>query len=177
MDTPHYAVRCFPTNHHIPCHGFVFCEKSAGRKINPEACYRFSIPHAAYTQLKRGEDYESPAGTVIKNEALTFDAPPDKNYAFCADTRYEPAILPFIKGVDLIYHESTFLKEDEEKAYQRYHSTSEQAAAIALKAGAGKLLLGHYSSRYQDTLLFEQEAQRIFLHSEASAEGECYRVS
>lgn len=176
LDTDHYSVECFPVSHRIPCHGFLFCEKSAGRRINPEACRELGIPHAYYAQLKKGADYQQKNGQIVPNEAVTFSAPAAKKYAFCADTRYDNSIIPFIQQADLIYHESTFLKDNEEKAFQRYHSTAEQAAKIAQQAIVGKLLLGHYSSRYQDIFPFEEEAKMIFPATEASVEGNCYII-
>lgn len=177
LDTPYFSVQCFPVSHRIPCHGFVFCEKSAGRRINPEACREFGIPHAYYAQLKKGADYKQKDGRMVPNEEVTFSAPPDKKYAFCADTRYDESILPFIQNADLVYHESTFLKDNEEKAFLRFHSTAEQAAKIAQQAIAKKLLLGHYSSRYQDLVPFEEEAKTVFPMTEASIEGRCYIIS
>lgn len=176
FETPYYSVSCFPVNHGIPCHGFIFKEKSAGRKIDPEACRSNGIPRSYFQQLKKGADYTDKQGNIIRNEAVTLCPPPDKVYAFCADTRYEPSILPFIQNSNLIYHESTFLKDNEERAFLRHHSTAEQAAKIALQAGVDKLLLGHYSSRYQEILPFEEEAKAIFPNAEATIEGMSYRI-
>lgn len=174
LDTQYYSVRTFPVNHRIPCHGFVFCEKTSGRKLNPEACRKFGIPKSFFNSLKKGEDYQGKDGSLLKNDQLTFEGKPNKTYAFCADTLYDPSIIPYIKGVDLLYHESTFLDDNEEKAFNRYHSTAKQAARIAVEAGVKKLLLGHYSSRYQDLSLFEKEAKTIFPNTEASIEGKSY---
>lgn len=176
LDTSYYSVSCFPVNHGIPCHGFLFKEKSAGRKINPDACRNLGIPQSYFQQLKKGADYENKQGTLIRNAEATLAAPLDKIYSYCADTRYEPSILPFIQNANLLYHESTFLKDNEERAFLRHHSTAEQAASIALQASAEKLILGHYSSRYQDIFPFEEEAKAIFQNSEASVEGMCYIV-
>lgn len=176
VDTEHYAVRCFPVSHRVPCHGFVFCEKSSGRKINVEACHEQAVPNAFYPHLKKGEDYRQKDGTVIPNGLLTFEAPPEKVYAFCADTRYDRQIIPYVQNADVIYHESTFLNDNEEKAFARFHSTAAQAAQLAAEAQAGKLLLGHYSSRYQDISAFENEAKAVFDNSEASLEGNSYII-
>lgn len=177
LSTDSYSVSCFPVNHGIPCHGFLFREKSAGRKINPDACRNYGIPQAYFHELKKGADYEDKQGKLIKNEEVTLAAPPEKIYTYCADTRYDPSILPFIQNANLIYHESTFLRDNEERAFLRHHSTAEQAARIALQACAEKLILGHYSSRYQNILPFEEEAKTIFLNSEASVEGRSYIIS
>ncbi|HET8572678.1 MAG TPA: ribonuclease Z [Edaphocola sp.] len=176
LDTEYYAVDCFPVNHRVPCHGFIFREKSGGRKINPEACHERAIPKAFYPHLKKGEDYRQKDGTVVPNGLLTFEAPPEKVYAFCADTRYDRQIIPYVQNADIIYHESTFLSDNEEKAFARFHSTARQAAQLAAEAHAGKLLLGHYSSRYQDISAFENEAKTVFANSEASVEGNSYII-
>lgn len=176
LDTPQYVVSCFPVTHGIPCHGFIFRKKSKGRKINAEACREYGIPFSYYPKLKEGANYQTKSGTIIENKLLTFDAPADKVYAFCADTCYEPKIIPFIKNADLIYHESTYLKNNEIRAAQRFHSTAEQAAMIAKQAEVGQLLLGHYSSRYENILPFETEAKSVFSNSIASIEGEIYTV-
>lgn len=99
-----------------------------------------------------------------------------KSYAFCADTKYDENILSYISGCDLIYHEATYLDDNRDKAADRFHSTSSQAASIALKAGAKRLLLGHFSSKYPDLAAFETEAKKVFPAAEVSREGVTYLV-
>lgn len=111
-----------------------------------------------------------------KSKPRRHQGEPLRSYAYCADTRYDESILEHICGSDLIYHESTYLDELQEKASARYHSTSSQAATIALKAGAGRLLLGHFSSKYADLSPFEEEARRIFPATEVSREGVTYFI-
>jgi len=174
LNLPGITVSCFPVTHRIPCWGFVFNEKEKLRNINVEKATAHHIPIEAYKSLKHGEDVSNTKGDIIKNEWVTHEGSALKSYAFCADTRYDETIIPHIGNVDLIYHESTYLDDQVEKAELRYHSTSSQAATIALKAGAKKLLLGHFSSKYEDLNSFEQEAKRIFDNTEVSREGVSY---
>ena len=176
LDLPGITVSCFPVSHRIPCWGFVFNEKEKLRKINVEQATAHHVPIDAFKSLKQGEDIINLKGDNIKNEWVTHKGSAAKSYAFCADTKYDETIIPHIKHADLIYHESTYLDDQVEKAELRYHSTSSQAATIALKSGTKKLLLGHFSSKYEDLNTFEQEAKRIFNNSEVSKEGVSYIV-
>lgn len=176
VETRDYVIRCFPVEHRIPCHGFSFTLKNKGLKIDPAKCREFEIPTAYYNELKKGADYTTKNGKVIENRLVTLAPPPEKTYAYCADTRYTESFIPYIKGADLLYHESTFLKADGEKAMQRFHSTTEHAALIAKKAEVKRLLLGHYSSRYKELESFYLEAKDIFQNVEISREGMTYEI-
>ena len=171
VDGAYYKVSCFPVEHRIPTHGFLFETKSQGRKLIPEQCRQYRIPNGFYKMLKNGMDYVNKEGEIIKNEWVTTEANPIKKYAYCADTRITPTYLPFIQGVDMMYHESTYLSTEEALAYERFHSTAAQAARVAIEIGAKKLLLGHYSSRYKSTEEFEIEAKAIFEQTIATQEG------
>ena len=168
------SVECFQVNHRIECWGFLFREKKNLRKINMEQVKNYKVPKAFYENLHRGEDYLNDANQWIKNEILTISVEPPKSYAYCADTAFHEPIAEKIKGVDLVYHESTYLAELEKKAADRFHSTSKQAATIAKKAGAKKLLLGHFSSMYDTLEKFKEEACGIFENTEIAEEGTCY---
>lgn len=176
VDTTALSIRCFPVEHRIACHGALITEKSKGRKLLPERCRDYEIPAAYYKQLKVGADYECKDGFVVKNEWVTEDGKPERKYAYCADTIYTDSFLPYVSGADILYHESTYLNTDQVKAALRYHTTAEQAATIAQKAGVGKLLLGHYSSKYKTIAEFEEEARTIFAASYATQEGDCFEV-
>lgn len=169
-------VECFQTSHRIECYGFKFTEKRKPRKLNSEKTKEHGVPASFYERLRDGEDYTNQRGEVIKNDWVTDAAPKGKVYAYCGDTRYEEKLLKHIKGADLIYHETTYLDNQREKAESRFHSTSKQAAAIALKAEAGKLLIGHFSSRYEKLDDFETEARSVFANSCIAEEGVCYIV-
>lgn len=177
LDTPYYSVTCFPVKHRIPCHGFLFKAKNSGRKINPEACEAHQVPTNFYASLRAGQDFVTAQGDIVKNELLTADPPEEPTYAYCADTVYTESILPYITGCHTIYHESTYLKKDLEKAESRFHSTTHQAATIALQAGVKRLLLGHYSSRYEEVDEFETEAKEIFPNSVATHSGEVFTIT
>ena len=168
------SVECFEVNHRIECWGFMFKEKKNPRKIDIQQVKNHKIPKSFYENLHHGEDYVNDKKEVIKNEILTVPVEPPKSYAFCADTAFYEPIAEKIKGVDLVYHESTYLADLEKKATLRFHSTSKQAATIAKKAGAKKLLLGHFSSMYDTLEKFKEEACEIFENTEIAEEGTCY---
>ena len=168
------SVECFHVNHRIECWGFLFREKKNLRKIDIKKVRKYNIPSSFYESLHEGKDFITSFNEVIKNEILTTATIPPKTYAYCADTGYFEPIAEKIKGVDLLYHESTYLNALEEKAASRFHSTAKQAAMIAKKAGAKKLLLGHFSSMYETLDEFKIEAREVFENSEVAEEGTCY---
>ncbi len=176
LDDNHVRISAFPVQHRIPCYGFKFISKSMGRKILPEACEAYQIPTSAYASLKNGEDYIDAHNNIIKNELLSTPGPKAASYAYCADTLYTESILPYIQGCHTIYHETTFLKADANKAASRFHSTTHDAANIAKLAQVTQLLIGHYSSRYLTTEVFEQEAREIFAPTIATETGAVYTI-
>jgi ribonuclease Z len=176
VDHKLFTVHCFPVEHRIPCHGFLVTRKTRGRKLLPDKAAAAGIPSYFYDRLKQGEDYTDKEGRVIQNELVTEEGPNPKRYAFCADTLYTDSFLEHIQNVDLLYHESTYLSDNEERAASRFHSTAAQAAMIAKKSGAKQLLLGHYSSKYRDLSLFREEAAAIFPNVLASEEGAAYEL-
>ncbi|MBI1342195.1 MAG: ribonuclease Z [Terrimonas sp.] len=176
VDEEHFSVKCFQTNHRIECYGFVFTEKKKPRKVNPEKAKAKGIPTSFYNKLKEGMDYMTKDDVLIKNEWVTEEAPRGRVYAFCADTKYDESILPHIKEADMIYHETTYLHHLEERATMRFHSTTKQAATIARKAKTKKLLIGHFSSKYDTLEEFEKEAREVFPNTELAIEGVTYKV-
>ncbi len=176
VDTPKFRIDCFETQHRIPCWGFIIREKRKPRKINKEKVVNYDIPAAYYEKLKDGMDYENKLGEVIKNEWVTVPNKPVRSYAFCADTRFDESLCAKTQGVTVLYHEATYLKDLTERAEARFHSTAEQAAKIALKAGAGKLLIGHFSSKYDSLDGFLKEAQAVFPETQLAIEGVTYKV-
>ncbi|MBM3415859.1 MAG: ribonuclease Z [Bacteroidetes bacterium] len=176
LDTEKLTVKCFPTNHRIECFGFSFVEKKPSRRLNPEKAKEYEIPITFYERLKDGEDYIRKDGSIVKNEWVTGPADPGKRYAFCADTKYDESLIPHIEGFDMIYHETTYLDNMRDKAMSRFHSTSKQAAELAKKAGVKKLLIGHFSSKYDTLEEFEQEARDVFPNTELALEGVAYNV-
>lgn len=176
VDNEKVEIRCFPTQHRIECYGFVFREKKKPRKLILEAVRENHIPLHYYERLKDGEDFITSSGEIIRNDWLTTEAPRGRQYAYCADTKYNESMVPHIQGSDLIYHESTYLDALRERAELRFHSTTVQAAEIAQKAGAGRLLLGHFSSKYDKLDEFLTEAQAVFPNTDLAIEGVTYRV-
>ncbi|GAA4448315.1 ribonuclease Z [Rurimicrobium arvi] len=172
LDTPAIRLESFPVEHRIFCCGLKVTEKSKGRKVLPERCRHYEIPAAYYKQLKSGADYETKSGAIIRNEWVTTEGKPDKVYAYCADTIYTESFLDAVTHVDLLYHESTYLNADAERAAARFHATAAQAAEFAKKAGVKKLLLGHYSSKYRYVDDFQEEARAVFSESYATSEGD-----
>jgi len=176
LDTPYITVHCFPVEHRIPCSGFVFESRIPGRKLLPEKCKELGIPAAFYSRLKNGEDYMRRDGLLISNEQVTESPAPSKRYAYCADTLYTTSFLSHIKEVDMLYHEATYLHQLAERARERYHSTAVEAALLAREAGVQHLLIGHYSSKYEDISAFEREARTIFMNTTATCEGASYDI-
>lgn len=176
LDNDKLTVKCFRTNHRIECYGFSFEQKKQPRKLNLDKAKEFEIPANFYDRLKDGEDYNRKDGTIIKNGLVTEAAEPGKKYVFCADTKYDESLLPHIDGADMIYHETTYLDHLRERAEDRFHSTTKQAAELAKKAGVKKLLIGHFSSKYDTLEEFETEAREVFPKTELALEGVCFEV-
>ncbi|MFD1602262.1 ribonuclease Z [Flavobacterium artemisiae] len=155
-------VRTIPLDHRVYTNGYLFQEKPAERKLNIEAAEEYGIHVAYYQKIKNGSDITLDDGRVIENEKLTFDPIQPMSYAFCSDTAYNESVLPIIKDVDVLYHESTFLDSEAALARKTLHSTAKEAATIALKANAKHLILGHYSTRYDGIEPFKTEAAEVF---------------
>ena len=170
-------VRSLPMIHRVPATGFIFREKEKERNIKKEMIDRFSIPVRHIVEIKNGADLVLPDGSVIPNSELTLPPARPRSYAYCSDTRPNEAILPLVKKVDILYHETTFLQEDAKLAHETYHTTSKQAAEFAVKAEAGRLLIGHFSSRYKQVSSFESEAREIFPGTFAVNDGDVYEVN
>ena len=176
VETEKIRIQCFPTNHRIECYGFSFEEKKEPRKLIIEKAKALGIPANYYSRLTNGEDYTNKEGHLIKNEEVTIATMPGKKYAFCADTKYDENLIPYILNADMIYHETTYLDNFFEKAESRFHSTTKQAAKLAKKANVKKLLIGHFSSRYDKLDEFEKEARSIFPNTSLALEGVCFEV-
>ena len=165
------TVETIPLKHRMPCCGFLFREKPKRRHLIGDAVNFYNIPAYMRQAIKDGADYTTPDGETIPNSRLTKDADRSRSYAYCSDTAPCDNSLQ-LKDVDLLYHEATFADSEKERAAQTMHSTARQAAQVAAAAGAKRLLIGHYSSRYEtvDTLL--EEAQELFPATTAANEGE-----
>ena len=156
------SVHTIPLDHRIYTNGFLFKEKPFDRKLDIDKAEELHIDKAYYRKLKQGDDVLNEQGELISNTDVTFEGHPPKSYAFCSDTAYKEAIVPIIKDVDVLYHESTFLDAHEHLCERTKHSTAKQAATIALKANVKTLILGHYSTRYGGLEGFKTEAETVF---------------
>jgi ribonuclease Z len=171
-----FKVEAFKVFHRIDCWGFKFEQVKAPRKVNPLKARAHKIPEHFFDHLKKGEDYRGEDGTIVNNADVTDPAPKPLTYAFAADTAFNLEVAKKVQHVDMLYHEATYLKDLEERATARFHCTSTQAAVIAENAKVGKLLLGHFSSKYEKLDLFLEEAKEIFPNTELALEGVTYRV-
>lgn len=169
-------VESFKVKHRIECWGFLFREKKNPRKIDSARVKLYEIPKSYYEQLQKGEDYVTKKGTIIPNEEVTIEGVKPKSYAYCADTIYDESLVEKIKSVDLLYHETTYLKALHLRAAERFHSTTVQAASIAKKGEVKKLLIGHFSSKYEILDEFLAEASEVFENTELALQGVSYRI-
>ena len=167
-------VYTIPLDHRIYTNGFLFKEKLGERKLDMNAVLNANIDVAYYRKLKQGADVPDNNGQMIDNASVTLDPKPPKSYAFCSDTAYNESILPIIKDVSVLYHESTFIEKNEALALPTKHSTAKQAATIAKKANVGQLILGHYSTRYDDLNVFKEEASSIFTNVDLAKDGKTF---
>ncbi|WP_339664536.1 ribonuclease Z [Maribacter arcticus] len=168
------SVTTIPLDHRIYTNGFLFKEKEGKRKLNIDAAQNYGIDKAYYQNIKNGKDITLDNGETILNKELTFDPPKPKSYAFCSDTVYDTNLSEQLKGVDVLYHESTFLESEAELATKTKHSTALQAAKIAKAANVKTLILGHYSTRYKSIELFKEEATTIFSNVLLADDGRAF---
>jgi ribonuclease Z len=177
IDEEKFSVSSFRVNHRIPCWGFLFREKKHPRRVDPDRAAAAGIPPSFFPRLKKGEDFTAENGTIVPNSSVTKPAPPGSSYAYCADTRFLPGLSDVVRHVGLLYHEATYLDDQREKAYYRYHSTARQAATVAAEAQVNRLLLGHFSSKYEMLDAFKEEARQVFPNTEVCKEGVTYLIS
>ena len=156
------TVETIPLEHRVPCAGYLFREKPSLPHIRRDMIDLYEIPTSQINNIKAGQDFTCPDGTVVPHEKLVTPADPPRSYAYCSDTRYVESLAEIVKGVDLLYHESTYADDNIGMAEKYYHSTARQAAMVARAAGVGKLLLGHFSSRYTDENILLNEAREVF---------------
>tara|TARA_B110001450_G_scaffold198651_1_gene187324 strand:- start:39 stop:953 length:915 start_codon:yes stop_codon:yes gene_type:complete len=165
----------FPVNHSVPCCGFLFKEKLTQRNIIKAKIKDLGLGIGDIKKLKNRENCIVDGKTIVYKD-VTVSGNKARSYAYCADTKYDEKIIPFIKDVDVIYHESTFLEELKNKASKTKHSTAIQAAEIALSANSKMLILGHFSARYDNVEKFVQEASSIFKNTVAAYDGYKYQI-
>lgn len=156
------TVETLPQNHRIPCCGFLFKEKPKKRHLIGDAVNYYNIPNYMRQSIKEGKDFITSDGEIIPNSRLTKEADPSRSYAYCSDTLPCADNCNYIKGVDLLYHEATFAESEKGRASATYHSTARQAAELARDAEVKRLVIGHFSSRYEDESILQREAAEIF---------------
>jgi ribonuclease Z len=176
LDDKYITVTSFPLQHRIITYGFLFREKISDRNIIKESISKYNIPAVRIPAIKKGEDFITSDGTMVKNKDITFPPRQPLSYAYCSDTRYFKRLASFVKGVSLLYHEATFDKTKEDLAKTTGHSTTLDAAKTAVGASVGSLIIGHFSARYKDISPLVDEARTVFSATYPAIDGMSYEV-
>jgi ribonuclease Z len=176
LETNDVTVETIILNHRIPTTGFLFKEKQRLRKINKEVVENLNIPEEYYALIKKGIDFKDETGRIYKAIDLTTEADIPKSYAYCSDTVADGSYLKQLEGVDLLYHESTFMHDMADRAKETFHTTSVEAATIAKDCVVKKLMIGHFSARYRDLSPLLMEAKEIFPETYLAIEGETFII-
>jgi ribonuclease Z len=176
FENKHVTIETIPLLHKIECTGFLFKEKEKPYRINKE-----TLPEGLLIQqlaaLKRGEDVVDDAGNILyTHQSLTLPPRHARSYAYCSDTHYHEPLIEQLRGIDVLYHEATFMEEEKSKAWETKHSTATQAATIAKKSSVGKLLIGHFSARYRELDPLLQEARVVFPNTFLAEEGKTFQI-
>lgn len=169
-------IHTIPLDHRIPTSGFLFKEKQGKRRLKKKMIAKYDIPIEKLSGIKNGDDYTDMNSHVIENEKLTDGPYPTRTYAYCSDTRYHEPIIPIIRNADLLYHETTFMNDRSEVAADKYHATTVEAATIAKKAEVKKLVIGHFSTRYDNTNELLQETKKVFANSDIASDGKEFDI-
>ena len=170
------TVTTIPLRHRMPCCGFQFAEKPSPNHILRDMIDFYRVPVYELNRIKNGADYVTPEGEVIPNARLTRPSAAPRRYAYCSDTIYLPSVTEQIKGVDLLFHEATFAEDAAPRAKETFHTTASQAARIARDAEVKKLLIGHFSARYDDEQVLLDEARAVFPNTQLAKETLCISV-
>lgn len=170
------TISSIPLDHRIACCGFLFKEKPTLPHIRRDMIDFYRIPEWQRNNIKNGADWVTEEGVTIPNSRLTYPADKPRSYAYCSDTRFIANLYKEVEGVDLLYHEATYCDEDESRASKYYHSTARQAAMVALKAGAKKLIIGHYSARYDNEDVLLDEAKSVFQDTSLTHEMDVFEL-
>lgn len=166
-------VTTIPLRHRIPCCGFLFEEKQCPNHIIREMIDFYQVPVYELNRIKNGEDFVTPEGDVIPNSRLTRPSDPPRKYAYCSDTIYLKKIAEQIRGVDLLFHEATFAQSEKARAKATFHTTAAQAAQLALDAQVKRLVIGHFSARYEEEQVLLKEAASVFPQTVLAKENLC----
>lgn len=177
LENDKVIVKTIPLDHRIYTNGYLFIEKEKAKKLHIQNISNYpEIDKADYLNIKAGKDITLSTGEVVPNEELTIPPKKPLQFAFCSDTRYKPDIVPIIKDVDLLYHETTFLTDREDLAVKTKHATAKQAARIANNANVKQLIIGHYSGRYKDISVFKEEAKTTFENVHLAEPGATFEL-
>lgn len=176
FESKYCTVRSLPLKHRVTCYGFLVQQKPGPRKLIPAALLKHKVPNHARKSITEGADFIKESGERIANSELSNEPAQTASYAYCSDTAYCEDLIPFIKGLDLLYHEATFLEQDRKRAKTTFHSCAKDAAKIARLAGVKKLILGHMSNRYKDLNCFVEEAMEEFNDVSLAEEGKIYSL-
>ena len=177
METKSLQVLALPLKHGVDTYGYIFREKEPQWNVEKEAVEKYALTLTEIGSLKRGEDVVRPDGTVIPNAKVAYKPFAPRSYAYISDTAPFPEEASWLKGVDVLYHEATFLSEYKEQALKRLHTTTLQAAQLALEAGVGKLIIAHYSSRNTDPDVYQAECRTLFPETYAARDGDIFEIS
>ncbi len=171
-ETKNIEISAFPLDHRIETYAYLFKEKPKERNIKKETIKEYNLSIKDILSIKKGNDFISKSGVQIENSKLSFPPYRSRAYAYCSDTKYKESIIKYIKNIDILYHEATFARDLHETAEITKHSTSEDAARIALKANVKKLIIGHFSTRYKNTDIILKEAKAIFPNTQEANDGD-----
>lgn len=171
LDDDQVTVTTIPLNHRVPTCGYLIREKPGKRKIRRDFLKKARVSVEYFDKIKNGEDFTDEAGNFYPNSEITDDPPDVRSFAYCTDTAYHEPVIPVIRGCDLLYHEATFMEDKAADARAKFHSTAREAATIALKAGVQKLVIGHFSARYNDAEGLLNEAREIFPETVLGEDG------
>ena len=170
------TITTIPLKHRIPCCGFLISEKPRPNHIIREMIDFFKVPISELNRIKNGADFTTSDGVVIPNSRLTTPSDPPRKYAYCSDTMYNEDMIDQIKDVDLLFHEATFAETEEKRSKQTMHSTAKEAATIALKANVKKLMIGHFSARYENEEILWDEAMSVYPNTILAKENLCVTI-
>ncbi|NDV58747.1 ribonuclease Z [Bacteroides sp. 519] len=170
------SVTTIPLQHRIPCCGFLFAEKQPPAHIIRDMIDAYNVPVYELNRIKNGADYITPDGEIVPHSRLTRPSSPARKYAYCSDTRYVESVIEQIKGVDLLFHEATFAQAELPRAKETFHTTAQQAAQLAKAAEVKKLVIGHFSARYEEENILLNEASAVFENTVLAKELLCIEV-
>ena len=169
-------VWSIPLRHRVPCAGFLFREKEPPLNVHKHKILAYDLSIAQITAAKRGEDVLLDDGTLLANDELTYRPYRPRAYAYLSDTNFSAKAANLCRGVDLLYHEATYAADEQRSARTRGHATTVDAAKAALKAEAGRLVIGHYSSRYKEVEPLVAEARALFAETYAATDGATFTI-